>query len=236
MARRRKARPPRQGLLRRLRRALTRFVLVAVLILLSTIVGHRVINPFTTHTIWVEERRLGSVSRDWVPIESIAPVMQRSVVAAEDAGFCGHWGFDMEAIRAAVAEGAARGGSTISQQTVKNVYLWQGRSWLRKGLEAALTPVVEAVWPKRRILEVYLNVAEFGEGVFGIEAAAQGTFGVSAADLSASQAAALAAVLPNPKARDAARPGPAMRARAAAIADGAATIARDGRAACFDAG
>ena len=103
-----------------------------------------VVNPPITHTIWSEQRRLGGVERSWVPIERIAPVMVRSVVAAEDADFCLHWGFDVEAIRAALESGANRGGSTITQQVVKNVYLWQGRSWTRKALETLITPMVEA--------------------------------------------------------------------------------------------
>jgi monofunctional biosynthetic peptidoglycan transglycosylase len=157
------------------------------------------------------------------------------VVAAEDANFCLHWGFDMRAIRRALDENSGRGASTISQQVVKNVFLWQGRSWPRKALEAVLTPLVEAVWTKRRILEVYLNVAEFGKGVFGAEAAAQHYFGISAAKLSPTQAARLAAILPDPKGRDAAKPSAFVRERAAAIMDGAATIKADGRAGCFEA-
>src|SRR6056297_116209 len=164
----------------------------------------------------------------------IAAVMARSLVAAEDANFCQHWGFDMGAIRTAIAEGSGRGASTLSQQVVRNVYLWHGRNWARKALEAVLTPVVETLWPKRRIVEVYLNVAEFDAGVFGVEAAARHYFGVSAADLSAVQAARLAAVLPDPKDRSAKSPSAALRKRAASIMDGAATIDRDGRAACFE--
>ena len=114
------------------------------------------------------------------------------------------------------------------------MFLWQGRSWLRKALEAAITPAVETVWTKRRILEVYLNVAEFGEGVFGVEAAAQHHFGVTAQDLSDVQAARLAAVLPAPKQRSASRPSEFVRNRAARILDGAATIRADGRADCFE--
>jgi monofunctional biosynthetic peptidoglycan transglycosylase len=117
---------------------------------------------------------------------------------------------------------------------VKNVYLWHGRNWARKALEAVMTPVVETLWPKRRIVEVYLNVAEFDAGVFGVEAAARHYFGVSAADLSAVQAARLAAVLPDPKDRSARNPSAGLRKRAASIMDGAATIDRDGRAACFE--
>ena len=159
--------------------------------------------------------------------------MARSAVAAEDANFCEHWGLDLNAIRLAMTDGSGRGGSTISQQVVKNVYLWHGRSYVRKALEALMTPVVEAVWSKRRILEVYLNVAEFDEGVFGVEAAAQHYFGVSAAALTATQASRLAAILPDPKGRSASSPSDFVVRRARTIADGAATIRADGRAACF---
>ena len=193
-----------------------------------------VMRPPTTPYIVAEGLRLGGVERTWVPMEAIAPAMARSVVAAEDANFCLHWGFDMTAIRAALDEGANRGASTISQQLVKNVYLWQGRSWLRKALEAVLTPVVELVWTKRRILEVYLNVIEFDEGVFGAEAAARHYFGVAAKDLTPAQAARLAAVLPDPKGRSASKPSDFVRKRAGGIADGAATIKADGRSGCFE--
>jgi monofunctional biosynthetic peptidoglycan transglycosylase len=192
------------------------------------------VNPPLTHTIWAEGRRLDGVERDWVPAEAIAPVMLRAAVAAEDANFCLHWGFDMAAIRDAIEEGAARGASTISQQVVKNVFLWQGRSWVRKALEAALTPMVEALWSKRRILEVYLNVAEFGEGVFGVEAAARHYYGMPAAELSPRQAARLAVLLPNPRERDPNALSPRLRRLAAQVADGAETIRADGRAACFE--
>lgn len=188
--------------------------------------------PFNIYQMQ-ESIRLGGVDRDWVGWDEIAPEMALSVVAAEDANFCLHWGFDMKAIRLAIAEGSNRGASTLSQQTVKNVFLWHGRSWLRKAAEAVLTPVVELVWTKRRILHVYMNVAEFGEGVFGVEAAAQHWFGVSAADLTPTQAARLAAVLPDPKTRNPANPGPLVRRRTGAILSGAETIAADGRASCF---
>ena len=131
-------------------------------------------------------------------------------------------------------DGAGRGASTITQQVVKNVFLWQGRSWLRKAIEAALTPGVELVWSKRRILEIYLNVAEFGEGIFGVQAAARHYFDTDAANLTAAQSALLAAVLPDPKGRNPAKPGPFTRKRARQIADGAETIRQDGRAACFE--
>jgi monofunctional biosynthetic peptidoglycan transglycosylase len=205
-----------------------------VALLLALILLFAVVPPPTTPYMLSESRRLGGVERSWVGADQIAPVMLRSVVAAEDANFCLHWGFDMAEIRRAVAQGGTRGASTLSQQLVKNLFLWHGRSWPRKALEAVITPVVELVWTKRRILVVYLNVAEFDEGVFGVEAAAQHHFGVSAADLTAVQAARLAAVLPDPKGRDAARPSRSVRNRAASIADGAETIRLDGRAACFE--
>lgn len=193
-----------------------------------------VVNPPTNIYQWQESRRLGGITQDWVALEDIAPVMARAAVAAEDANFCLHWGFDMGAIRAALDQGGARGASTISQQVVKNVFLWHGRSWVRKALEAGMTPVVELVWSKRRIIEVYLNIAEFDEGVFGVQAAAQHYFGRNAAQLSAQQAARLAAALPDPKGRNPARPSAFLQRRAGSIADGAETIRADGRAACFE--
>lgn len=192
------------------------------------------VNPPGNLYIWSESRRLGGVAQSSVNIEDVAPAMVRSVVAAEDANFCLHWGFDMAAIRAAVAEGSNRGASTLSQQVVKNVFLWQKRSWLRKALEALITPMVELVWSKQRIMEVYLNVAEFGEGVFGVQAAAQHYFGVNASELTRVQAARLAAVLPDPKGRSASKPSSFVRKRAAQISAGAETIAVDGRAECFE--
>ncbi|OJY36278.1 monofunctional biosynthetic peptidoglycan transglycosylase [Gemmobacter sp. LW-1] len=203
--------------------------LFAALILVFAVV------PVPTNLYQMQESwRLGGIERDWVGWDDIAPVMARSVVAAEDANFCLHWGFDMKAIRAALAEGSGRGASTISQQVVKNVFLWQGRNWARKAAEALLTPPVELIWTKRRILHVYLNIAEFGEGVFGVEAAAQHWFGVSARDLTPVQAARLAAILPDPKARNPAKPTASLRRRASQILDGAQTIRADGRAACFE--
>ncbi len=203
--------------------------LYAALILLFAVLPPP-INIFQMQESW----RLGGIEKDWVGWDDIAPVMARSVVAAEDANFCNHWGFDMAAIRAAIDAGGNRGASTLSQQVVKNVFLWHGRTYLRKAGEALLTPVVELIWTKRRILHVYLNVAEFGEGIFGVEAAARHHFGVSAAELTPVQAARLAAVLPDPKERNAGKPGPVVRRRAGQILDGAETIRQDGRAACFE--
>ncbi|WP_083095696.1 monofunctional biosynthetic peptidoglycan transglycosylase [Pseudophaeobacter leonis] len=220
--------------LRWLRRWLLRGLLGGVGFATFLVLLFSVVNPPTTHTIWSEKRRLGEIDQEWVPLADIAPVLARSVVAAEDARFCQHWGIDVQAIRAAIAEGGQRGGSTLSQQVVKNVFLWQGRSWGRKALETLLTPLVEAIWSKKRILEVYLNVAEMDEGIFGAEAAARHYFGVGPDALSARQAALIAAVLPNPKQRSASRPSKAVSRRAARIQDGAATIRADGRSDCFE--
>lgn len=221
-------------LIQTVRRWVLRAALGLVLGFVALVLLFSVVNPPVTHTIWSEWRRLGQVERDWVPIEEIAPVMARSAVAAEDANYCLHWGFDVEAIRDAIEGGGSRGASTISQQVVKNVFLWQGRSWVRKALETSMTPVVEIIWSKQRILEVYLNVAETGQGVFGVEAAARKFYGVSAASLSAVQAARLAAILPSPRNRSVTDPSVRTRRRAASILDGAATIRADGRAKCFE--
>lgn len=210
-----------------------RLVLGAAVVLLGLMALFRVVPPPATPYMLAEGWRLGETERIWTPMERIAPVMARAAVAAEDANFCLHWGFDVAAIRTAIEAGGNRGASTISQQTVKNVFLWHGRSYPRKALETLLTPALEALWPKRRILEVYLNVAEFDAGIFGVEAAARHYFGVSAADLSDVQAARLAAILPDPKGRSAAKPSDFVRSRTRAILSGAATIDRDGRAQCF---
>ncbi len=219
----------RLGLRYVFRGALAVVAVIAVVMLLG-----RFLTPWTTPYMFVESQRLGEVAYDWVSIEDIAPVMARSVVAAEDANFCTHWGFDMVAIREAIEDGGTRGASTLSQQTVKNLYLWHGRTYLRKALEALMTPALEAMWPKQRIVEVYLNIAEFDTGVFGVKAAAQHYFGVDPKELSAVQAARLAAILPNPKGRSASKPSNFVQRRARSIADGAETIRRDGRAACFE--
>ncbi|OBW96236.1 peptidoglycan transglycosylase [Gallibacterium salpingitidis] len=138
----------------------------------------------------------------WVSMDQISPAMQLAVLAAEDQRFPDHWGFDIDAIEKAFKHNQSskrtRGASTISQQTAKNLFLWSGRSWIRKGLEVPITLSLELFWSKRRILEVYLNIAEFGPGIFGVEAASQYYFKKSAAKLTRYQAALLAAVLPNP--------------------------------------
>jgi monofunctional glycosyltransferase len=229
-----KARAARRGFWRRIRLWLLRALGVLAGLLLALIVLYKFVNPPTTPYIFSEALRLGHVERRWTPLKDFAPAMARSVVAAEDANFCEHWGFDIAAIRAAAEAGMTRGGSTIDQQVVKNVFLWQGHSWPRKALEALITPIIEMFWSKRRILEIYLNVAETGDGAFGFTAAAARAFMVEPGKISARQAALLAAVLPDPKRRDAAHPTAALRKRAREIMDGAATIEADGRARCFE--
>jgi monofunctional biosynthetic peptidoglycan transglycosylase len=156
----------------------------------------------------------------WVPLRKISPEMAIAVVAAEDQKFPRHSGFDWGSIGEAIGEGdeRLRGASTLTQQVAKNLFLWPGRSFLRKGLEAWLTVLLEALWPKRRILEVYLNVAEFGPGIYGVGAASERYFGKPPARLSRGEAALLAAVLPNPRRLRVADPSPYVRERAAWIA------------------
>jgi monofunctional biosynthetic peptidoglycan transglycosylase len=160
-----------------------------------------------------------AVEQRWVPLAEISPHLAVAVVAAEDQKFPVHRGFDFDAISRAAQERRERprGASTISQQLAKNLYLWPGRSLARKGLEAWLTLLLEAAWPKRRILEVYLNVAEFGPGIFGAEAASRRYFGKPARQLSPYESALLAAVLPSPKRMSAARPSEYVRGRASDI-------------------
>ncbi|AUX70618.1 monofunctional biosynthetic peptidoglycan transglycosylase [Porphyrobacter sp. HT-58-2] len=161
-----------------------------------------------TATMLMDEN---GITKDWESLDNIDRNLVSAVIAAEDSRFCEHFGFDAEAIEQAMREnlegGRVRGGSTISQQTAKNVFLWQGGGYFRKGLEAWFTFWIEAVWGKRRIMEVYLNVAETGIGTYGAEAGAQRYFGHSAARLSADEASRMAAALPSPKKRSVKNPG-----------------------------
>lgn len=160
--------------------------------------------PFTPlMAIRYFENPAEDIHHEWVPREKISPNLQMAVIASEDQNFINHSGFDYQAIQKAMEENKtrkrARGASTISQQTAKNVFLWPQSTWFRKGLEVYFTFMIELVWSKERILEVYLNSIEMGKGIYGAEAAAQAWFGKSAADLTASEAAAIAAILPNPR-------------------------------------
>jgi monofunctional glycosyltransferase len=154
---------------------------------------------------------------DWTPIEAVSPHLQMAVVAAEDQKFPEHFGFDFDAMEKALENnergGRVKGGSTISQQTAKNAFLWQGRTYIRKGLEAYFTALIELIWGKKRILEVYVNIAEMGPGIYGAQAAAKHYFNKDAAQLSAREAALLAAILPSPKTYSVKNPGPYVRRR-----------------------
>jgi monofunctional biosynthetic peptidoglycan transglycosylase len=210
-------------LLRRLIKLLLWLVLASVLLVLLL----RWVPPPATALML--ERKIESWSsgepvdlqRSWRPFHELPDDLKMAVIAAEDQRFAGHWGFDLDAIQAALQHnqdgGSLRGASTLSQQVAKNLFLWSGRSWPRKGLEAWFTLLIELLWPKERILEIYLNSVEWGDGVFGAEAAARHHFDVGAPYLSAQQSAQLAAVLPNPRNWSAGQPSPYVLRRAAWI-------------------
>ena len=189
-------------------------------------------------TLLMLERKMSGdvIIHPWVSLDEISPHLVTAVIAAEDTRFCLHNGIDFEAIDEAIEEaengGRLRGASTISQQTAKNAFLWSGRSWLRKGAEAWMTFVIETLWPKRRIMEMYLNIAEWGDGHFGAEAAAQKRFGKSAKDLTRHEAALLAAVLPNPHKWRVDPPGPYVRGRASTLRSRMSQVQRDALDAC----
>ncbi len=167
----------------------------------------------------VMEREPMTIQYQWTPWRSLSDQAKLAVIAAEDQKFPYHYGFDLDQVHAAIGawkEGKSlRGASTISQQTAKNVFLWSDRSWLRKGLEVWFTLLVEVIWPKERILEVYLNIVEWDEGVFGLEAAAQHYYGIGASQVTADQAARLAAILPNPRGWSASAPSARVLQRSA---------------------
>ncbi|MDP3852770.1 monofunctional biosynthetic peptidoglycan transglycosylase [Phenylobacterium sp.] len=229
--------PSQRGFFGRLFRGL--FVLLVVFGLIGPILTtatYRFVPPPIT---WLMIQRVfegKGFDRRWRGLDDISPRLVRAVIAAEDAKFCEHRGFDFNALEKAIANNAKgrklRGGSTISQQTAKNVYLWPGRSYVRKGLEAYFTVLIETMWGKRRIMEVYLNSIEWGPGVYGAEAAARKNFGVSADKLTPAQAARLAAILPSPLKWKAAKPGPYVKRRSGRIGKAAGTVNRAGMADC----
>jgi len=220
-----------------MRQTVKSFVLAVLLVLLVLVIAIIILFrfiPIPTSTYMILETfRDEPVSYSWVNLEDMSANLPLSVVAAEDVNFCNHWGFDVAAIRNAIENGSKRGASTISQQVVKNLFLWHKRSWIRKFFEAILTPMVEIFWSKKRILEVYLNIAEFDHGIFGVEQASRQLFGLSSNKISLYQAALLASVLPNPKKRSVIDPSKFIQKRAPSIADGASTILKDERSDCF---
>lgn len=225
----------------RKRRPILGVAIFGALLASAGVLLHLIVPP--PNTWLMTARLLEGDGRDyrWRSLDDMSPRLVEAVIAAEDSTFCAHRGFDMKAIERALksnartgqrGRGRIRGGSTISQQTAKNVFLWPGRDWIRKGLEAGYTVLIETVWGKRRIMEVYLNVAEWAPGVYGAEAASQHWYGKSASDLSAREAARLAAILPSPRRYKAASPGPYVRRRASRIQAAMGTVRNDGLASC----
>jgi monofunctional biosynthetic peptidoglycan transglycosylase len=190
-------------------------------VILFLILLYRFVNPTTTTLIAYQWMTGTKIQQEWVPIEDISPNLLRAVVASEDWGFCNHYGVDLDAIEKALEQAGegkvARGASTISMQVIKNLFLSQSKSYLRKAIEIPLTFVAEGIWPKARMLEIYLNIAEWGPGVFGAEAAARHHFSKPASQLSQREAALLAAALPNPILRDAGDPGTRTARKASVI-------------------
>lgn len=186
-------------------------LLLAVAILLYRVV------PVPSTLMLARWLTLRPVEREWAPLAQISPNLIRAVIAAEDQRFCSHRGVDWIELNAVLEDedGPSRGASTLTMQTAKNVFLWPGRSYIRKGLEIPLALAIDFAWGKQRVIEVYLNVAEWGHGLFGAEAAAQRYFGKSAARLSPAEAARLAAALPNPLLRDPGRPNRGLQSAAA---------------------
>jgi monofunctional biosynthetic peptidoglycan transglycosylase len=220
-----------------MRNLIVAILILAVVVPPAWVLLYRFVPPPIT-VLMIERMVQGyGVDHRWRPISRIAPAMTRAAIASEDARFCAHHGFDLAAIDKAIRHderrpGRLRGGSTISQQTAKNVFLWPGRSWVRKGVEAWFTVLTEAIWGKRRIMEIYLNTVEMGPGVYGVEAAARRYFHTDAADLSVAEASRLAAVLPSPLKWHAADPGPYVRRRTGRIDARQATVRADGLADC----
>ena len=200
---------------------------------LILVVLFKFVPPPVTATMLMDEN---GITKDWESLSNIDRNLVRAAIAAEDGKFCSHNGFDQEAIENAIRRnregGRIRGGSTISQQTAKNVFLWQGGGYFRKGLEAWFTFLIENIWGKRRIMEVYLNVAETGIGTYGAEAGAQRYFDKSAANLSAMESARMAAALPLPKERSVRNPGGWLRGYGNTIAARIGVVGRDGLDAC----
>jgi monofunctional biosynthetic peptidoglycan transglycosylase len=216
---------------------IVRLVFGFVLLSLLWVLLYRFVNPSFTLTMLGDTLDGRQIDKQWMPIERIDRNMVRAAISAEDSKFCSHWGFDQDAIAAAMkrnAQGGSviRGGSTISQQTAKNAFLWQGGGYARKGLEAWFTLLIENVWGKRRIMEVYLNLAETGIGTYGVNAGADRYYGHDASRMSRVEAARIAAVLPLPKKRGVVAPSGFTRRYGNMIAVREGIVARDGLDSC----
>ena len=225
------------GFLRALRSLVVALVVALIVGPIVAVVVYRFAPPPIT-LLMVERMFQGhGIDHRWRPLSQMSPALPRAAIAAEDARFCEHHGFDVDAIEKAMRHddrhpGSIRGGSTISQQTAKNVFLWPERSWVRKGLETYFTVLIEAIWGKRRIMEVYLNTVEMGPGLYGVEAASQRYFHESAKQLAPFQAARLIAILPSPLKWQAVDPGPYVRRRDRRIDAAEGTVRREGEAGC----
>ena len=225
-----------QPLLSRLFKWVVRLILAFFLISILWVLAYRFINPPITATMLGDILAGRGATRDWMPISQIDRDMVRAAIAAEDGKFCSHHGFDVQAIENAMQRNASggriRGGSTISQQTAKNVFLWNGGGYARKGVEAWFTFLIEHLWGKRRIMEVYLNLAETGIGTYGVNAGSQRYFGHDASAMSATEAARIAAILPLPKKRGAIAPKGFTRRYGNTIAARIGVVASGGLDAC----
>lgn len=212
-------------------------VLIALVLPPVAVLVYRVVPPPITILMLQRMAQGYGLHKSWRPLRDISPALGQAVIAAEDARFCEHHGFDFTAMRKAAQSnerrpGRLRGGSTLSQQTAKNVFLWPDRTYVRKGLEAYFTVLIEALWGKRRILEVYLNVVEWGPGTYGAQAAAQRYFRADADEITPAEAARLAAILPSPLKWRAVTPGPYVARRTRRIGAAAVTVRQGGLAAC----
>lgn len=227
----------RKGIVRRLFGWLWKAVLTFLLLSVLMVVVYRFVPPPVTLTMIGDALGGHGIHKSWRPLSQISPNMARAVIAGEDARFCTHHGFDFTAIETAYARnargGRIRGGSTISQQTAKNVFLIQGGGYARKALEAYFTVLIEMIWGKRRIMEVYLNIAETGIGTYGVEAGSQRYFGHGADDLDPSEAGRIAAVLPLPKKRAVVAPRGFTRRHGNAITRRVGVVRSDGLDACL---
>jgi monofunctional biosynthetic peptidoglycan transglycosylase len=218
-------------------RILVWLFLLAVVLPVAVVGAYRFVPPPVTALMLIRVAEGHGLDYRWRGLQDISPTLAQAAIASEDSQFCLHHGFDFTAMEKAYAHnekrpGKVRGGSTISQQTAKNVFLWPDRSYVRKGLEAYFTVLTEALWGKRRIMEVYLNVVEWGPGFYGAEAASQHNFGHSARHLTTSEAAHLVAILPSPLKWKAVNSGAYVQRRAGTVAERVGTVRSDGLSGC----
>ena len=212
---------------------ITLLFVILITFLLIVITFLRWVNPPITAVMISERGNIkGNKFNNWITLESLGNNISLAIVASEDSNFCAHNGFDFSEIFKVGKKGSSRGASTISQQVSKNLLLWRGRSWFRKGLEAIITLMIESLWSKKRILEIYLNVAETGNGYFGIQAISNKIFSKNSNQLTLKEASFIAATLPNPKKRSAENLSNKLLKRAKSIRVGANTLRLEGRASC----